>query len=63
MASRAIERDGVDLDKFRAPDVRYQSARKNTWSVFFNEQVSSHGRHYVVYVDDRTEETRIFQNE
>jgi len=62
IAKIAAEREGMNLSNYKEPDPRYESVRAKTWEVFFDGQNAAAGKHFYIYVEDQTEETRYFEN-
>ena len=60
LAKQAAERQSVSLGDFMAPTARYRLSGDKSWAVYFEGRGAKRGTHFLVLVDDQTEETRCF---
>ena len=63
LARTAAQTDGMDLADYKEPEFTYGSVRARTWRIFFGSKDGSSDKHFYIYIDDQTEETRIFSGE
>ena len=63
IAKTAAQNQGMDLAGYKDPEFTYGSVRPKTWRIFFGSKDSTSDKHFYIYVDDQTEETRIFSSE
>ena len=64
IATEAATKHGYRLTDYKNPQAHYEFTRKDgTWSVFYDGRVPMPGNHFLVWVDDRTEEARVMPGE
>jgi hypothetical protein len=63
LAKTAARNEGLDPVDYDDPTVSFGSIRAKTWQIYFKGHGSSDGKHFYIYVDDPTEQTRFFQKE
>jgi len=63
IAGIAAEREGRMLRDYKTPEASYESVRPKTWQVFFDGQNTAAGKHFYIYVEDQTKETRYFEHQ
>ena len=64
LAARAAEREGIDVSRYKKPEIDFRNTRDKRWAVFWDgpglfTQVV--GDHLTVFVDDQTGETRVMR--
>ncbi len=62
IATHAAEREGIEVGRYKKPEIDYRNGQHKNWSVFWNgpgmlTQVV--GDHLTVHVDDETEQARV----
>ena len=63
IAKRTAEREGMNLDNYKEPEASYQSVRAKTWQVYFEGKAAASGKHFYIYMDDESEQTRFMPGE
>ena len=64
IAADAATKHGYRLADYDAPRAHYEFTRKDqSWTVFYEGKVRLPGHHFLVWVDDRTRESRVMPGE
>jgi hypothetical protein len=64
IAKQAAEAEGRRLADYKEPEAHYEFTEKDkSWSVFFDGKVPMPGNHFLVYVDDQTQKTKLMPGE
>ena len=59
IATRAAEREGIDVGRYKKPEIDFWNVQHKSWSVFWNGPgmlTEVVGDHLTVHVDDQTGE-------
>jgi hypothetical protein len=60
IAKNAAEREGIGLTNFADPKAYFEFTKKDkVWSVFFDGKIPMPGNHFLVWVDDQTQQAKI----
>lgn len=64
IATRAAEREGIDVGRYKKPEIDYWNVQRESWSVFWNGPgilTQVFGDHLTVHVDDETGGARVIR--
>ena len=64
VARHAAENAGFKLKEFGEPRIEYEFTRKNLeWTIFFERKTVHFGGDFLVWVNDRTKQTKVMPGE
>jgi hypothetical protein len=62
LANAEASKQGFDLDKYNSPKAHYETGSKDKiWTVFYDGKVKMPGHHFLVVVDDETNDCQLMR--